>query len=107
MKIAAHVRRALMDKRPIVALESTIVAHGMPYPQNLNMSLQVEELIKERDVVPATIAILNGEIHVGLTQVQLETLATIGTKAKKCATRDIAVAMAQNLTAATTVSSTM
>ena len=100
------VQRALVDGLPIVALESTIISHGMPYPQNLETAKQVEMIVKENRSVPATIAILNGIPHIGLTATKLEELAKLGHKALKTARRDIyVVAIGGN--GATTVSATM
>ena len=90
----------------LVALDSTIISHGMLYPQNLETAKQVEMIMKENGVVPATIAILNGIPHIGLTATKLEELAKLGHKALKTARRDIyVVAIGGN--GATTVSATM
>ena len=107
IQLSGDVQQALLHKRAIVALESTIIAHGMPFPQNLEMAREVEEIIRKHDAVPATVAIMSGQIHVGLTADQLNHLAAIGPKATKCATRDLGLALAKRLDAATTVSSTM
>ncbi|PKK96639.1 MAG: pseudouridine-5-phosphate glycosidase, partial [Tenericutes bacterium HGW-Tenericutes-3] len=91
---------------PVVALESTIISHGMPYPENIKMANKVEEIIKSEGAVPATIAILNGKIKVGLTSEELEELA----KSKdvlKVSKRDFGFVLSQNKTGATTVSATM
>jgi pseudouridine-5'-phosphate glycosidase len=99
-------QRALVDGLPIVSLESIIISHGMPYPQNLETAKQVEMIVKENGVVPATIAILNGIPHIGLTTTELEELAKLGHKSLKTARRDIyVVAIGGN--GATTVSATM
>jgi len=71
-----EVREALRDGRPVVALESTIISHGMPYPQNVQMAVEVEQIIRDGGAVPATIAVLHGRPHIGLTQADLELLAT-------------------------------
>ncbi|ETV98439.1 hypothetical protein, variant [Aphanomyces invadans] len=107
MKISREVQDALRVGTPVVALESTIVSHGMPYPQNFTMATEVEALIRQHGACPATIAILNGEICVGLSEEQLHSLASFGTQATKCSTRDIAAVIARRGTGATTVSSTM
>lgn len=106
-KVAPLVQRALLDGLPIVALESTIISHGMPYPQNLETAKQVEMIVKENGAVPATIAILNGIPHIGLTTMELEELAKLGPKALKTARRDIAYVVAIGGNGATTVSATM
>ncbi|XP_043263251.1 pseudouridine-metabolizing bifunctional protein C1861.05 [Colletes gigas] len=93
---------------PIVALESTIITHGMPYPDNLKTAIKVENAVRSKGAVPATIAILNGQVHVGLNQEQLETLAnTQVAKTIKCSHRDISSIVSQNLNGGTTVSATM
>lgn len=101
-----EVRAALDKGAPVVALESTIITHGMPFPQNLEMARKVEDVIRENGAVPATIAVLKGEIHVGLGDAQLEQLAQT-TDAVKTSSRDLAADMVQGLTAGTTVSATM
>ena len=106
MHFSAEVRSALDKGAPVVALESTIITHGMPYPQNLEMARKVETVIRENGAVPATIAVLKGEIHVGLGDAQLEQLAQT-TDAVKTSSRDLAADMVQGLTAGTTVSATM
>ncbi|XP_054014330.1 uncharacterized protein LOC128895617 [Hylaeus anthracinus] len=93
---------------PIVALESTIITHGMPYPDNLKTAIKVENAVRTKGAVPATIAIVNGQIHIGLNQDQLETLAvTDSTKTIKCSRRDISSIVSQKLNGGTTVSATM
>ena len=106
MHFSDEVRNALDKGAPVVALESTIITHGMPFPQNLEMARKVEDVIRENGAVPATIAVLKGEIHVGLGDVQLEQLAQT-TDAVKTSSRDLAADMVQGLTAGTTVSATM
>lgn len=106
MYFSDEVRAALDKGAPVVALESTIITHGMPYPQNLEMARHVEAVIRENGAVPATIAVLKGEIHVGLGDSQLEQLAQT-TDAVKTSSRDLAADMVQGLTAGTTVSATM
>ena len=76
ISISSEIQNALANGDPIVALESTIVTHGMPYPENLQMATKVENLIRAKGVVPATVAVLNGTPHVGLDSGQLEELAT-------------------------------
>lgn len=106
ISINSDVENALSKKQPVLALESTIIAHGMPYPENIEFARQAETLVRKHDVIPATIAILNGNIHVGLNDDQLEILAS-SNDVEKIAVRDIALAVTQKLTGATTVSATM
>lgn len=101
-----EVRSALQDNRPVLALESTIIAHGMPYPENIEFAQQAETLVCKHGVTPATIAIINGKIHIGLDDEQLEILAN-SNNVEKVAVRDIAYAITQKITGATTVSATM
>jgi pseudouridine-5'-phosphate glycosidase len=92
--------------RPIVALESTIISHGMPYPQNVQTARKVEQIIRDAGAVPATIAIMDGKICVGLSDEQLETLGT-ASDAIKVSRRDLAYVLSQRLLGATTVAATM
>lgn len=103
-----EVADALAAGRPVVALESTIITHGMPWPQNLEMARQVEAVIRDNGAVPATIAVMGGQIHVGLTDEALETLAqTPPGQAMKLSRADLAVCLANGRTGATTVAATM
>jgi pseudouridine-5'-phosphate glycosidase len=106
LKTNREVATALSDHRPIVALESTVIAHGLPHPQNLETALRLEQIVREGGATPATIAVLNGKLHVGLDSQQLEYLAT-SRDIKKLSTRDLAVAVAHEWDGATTVASTM
>ncbi|MFF4800829.1 pseudouridine-5'-phosphate glycosidase [Streptomyces sp. NPDC001351] len=101
-----EVREALRDGRPVVALESTIISHGMPYPQNVQMAVEVEQIIRDGGAVPATIAVLNGRPHIGLTQADLELLAT-APDVTKASVRDLAYVIARGTHGATTVAATM
>lgn len=107
VKIAPDVAEALSRGNAVVALESTIISHGMPYPQNLETAKEVETIVRDNGAVPATIAILDGVPCIGLSAHQLERLATLGTKAHKTARRDIAQIVASRGNGATTVSATM
>ncbi|CAH9072048.1 unnamed protein product [Cuscuta epithymum] len=107
VKISPRVHEALAHGRPVVALESTIISHGMPYPQNLETAKQVETIVSMNGAEPATIAILNGVPCVGLSREELERLAILGSKARKTARRDIAHVVATRGNGATTVSATM
>lgn len=103
-----EVAQALKDGRPVVALESTIITHGMPYPQNLEMAREVEDVIRRGGAVPATIAIMGGQIHIGLTSDTLQALAqTPPEQAMKLSRADLAVCIANGRTGATTVAATM
>ena len=106
LAVAPDVADALAANRPVVALESTIIAHGMPYPRNLETAREVEAIIRDEGAVPATIAVLDGRIRVGLDASDLERLATAPDMAK-LSRRDMAVALAQGGHGATTVAATM
>ncbi|MEC7299120.1 MAG: pseudouridine-5'-phosphate glycosidase [Pseudomonadota bacterium] len=101
-----EVREALANNQPVVALESTIITHGMPYPQNLETARMVEDDVRAAGAVPATIAVLNGTLHIGLTHAQLEDLAQAKNVAK-LSRADMAVCIATGGTGATTVAATM
>lgn len=105
MNFNEEVADALNDKKPIVALESTVIAHGLPFPQNLETAKNLEQIIRESGAVPATIAVFDGEFCVGLNEKQLERLATDQT-IRKISRRDLPVAVAKKLNCATTVSTT-
>jgi pseudouridine-5'-phosphate glycosidase len=104
--IAPAVREALSTGRPVVALESTVISHGLPFPDNLAIALEVEEAVAASGALPATIAILGGQITVGLTESQIEQLARRH-NVRKCSRRDIPIAVARKLDGATTVAGTM
>ncbi|BDA44761.1 Pseudouridine-5'-phosphate glycosidase [Coccomyxa sp. Obi] len=105
--VGAEVQRALRMGAAVVALESTIISHGMPFPQNLETARAVESVIREQGAVPATIAILDGVPHIGLTDEQLHSLASQAGRVRKTSRRDLAYVMARRLHGATTVSATM
>ncbi|XP_038690929.1 pseudouridine-5'-phosphate glycosidase isoform X2 [Tripterygium wilfordii] len=107
VKLSPEVAEALSSGRPVVALESTIISHGMPYPQNLETAKEVEAIVRENGAIPATVAILDGTPCIGLHIEELEKLAKLGTKAQKTARRDIAYVVANRGNGATTVSATM
>ena len=96
---------ALHFERPIVALESTVISHGLPHPRNLDTALRLEQIVREGGAIPATIALLDGEIYAGLTQHQLELLAT-DQNVRKVSRRDLAITAAKKLNGATTVATT-
>ncbi|OMP10976.1 Pseudouridine-5'-phosphate glycosidase [Corchorus olitorius] len=107
VKLSAEVSEALASGKAVVALESTIISHGMPYPQNFETAKEVEAIVRENGAVPATIAILDGIPCVGLNLEQLERLAQLGKSVQKTARRDIAHVVATKRNGATTVSATM
>jgi pseudouridine-5'-phosphate glycosidase len=106
LEIANEVREALAAERAVVALESTIIAHGMPHPQNLETAQALEEIVRERGAVPATIAVLGGIYKVGLSAAELYTLAT-DRDVMKLSARDLPLAAVKRLHGATTVAATM
>ncbi|XP_071858284.1 uncharacterized protein isoform X2 [Bombus fervidus] len=100
---SSDIEVAKKNGLPIVALESTIITHGMPYPDNLKTAIQVENTVRKKGAIPATIGILNGQIHVGLNGEQLQTLAkSDSTKTIKCSRRDISTVVTQKLNGGTT-----
>jgi len=105
LKIAAEVAQAISDGRPVVALESTVIAHGLPRPQNLETAHRLQEVIRESGGVPATIAIIAGKLTVGLSDDEIKLLAE-KPDIRKISTRDIPIAVAQDWDGATTVAST-
>ena len=104
--IHPEVENAIENKQPIVALESTIISHGMPYPKNVETAFMVEETVRSNKAIPATIAIINGRLKVGLTNKEIEFLAT-NEEVKKVSRRDLPITIAQKLSGSTTVASTM
>ncbi|XP_062445759.1 uncharacterized protein LOC134148060 isoform X2 [Rhea pennata] len=105
-RIQPSIQEALVEGRPVVALESTIITHGMAYPQNLSMAREVEEIVTTNGAVPATVGILRGKIHIGLTDEELQFLA--GSKnVVKVSRRDLPYVLSQGLSGGTTVSGTM
>ena len=106
MKINPEVLEALKANKPVVALESTIISHGMPYPKNVETALKVEQVIREHGVVPATIGIIDGEPVVGMTPEEIELFGKVK-GIGKASRRDLPVVYAKKLWAATTVSSSM
>ncbi len=102
-----EVQAAIDKGQAVVALESTIIAHGMPYPQNLAVAREAEQVVRKAGAVPATIAILNGELRAGLSAAEMETFAKGGQAIAKVSTRDIPFIVAKRIPGATTVASTM
>jgi pseudouridylate synthase len=107
LKLKSSVQEALDEGKPVVALESTIIAHGLPFPDNLNLARNVERLVTMNGATPATIAVIGGELCVGLDDDVLERFAKEGPKIPKLTTRDLPIVVAQKLSGATTVSATM
>ena len=106
LDINPEVKTALEQGKPVVALESTIISHGMPYPKNVETALNVEKIIRDKGAVPATIAILSGKLKVGLTEEEIEYLGK-APKVIKASRRDIPYIVSKKLDGATTVASTM
>ena len=106
MKINPEVQKALLNNKPVVALESTIISHGMPYPKNVETALRVEKVIRDHGAIPATIGIIDGEPIVGMTPEEIELFGKTKGIAK-ASRRDLPVIYAKKMWAATTVASTM
>lgn len=107
LEISDEVRAALECGTPVVALESTIISHGMPYPQNVQTAKSVEQIIRNSGAVPATIAIIGGKLKAGLSEAEIEYLGKKGTDVIKASRRDIPVLLAKGEDGATTVTTTM
>ncbi len=107
IEINPIIESALKEKTPIVALESTIISHGMPYPQNVETALKVEEIVRDNGAIPATIAIIKGKFKVGLTKDEIAYLGKAGQKIVKASRRDIPYLISKKVDGATTVASTM
>ena len=107
LDIKPEVAEALAAGKPVVALESTIISHGMPYPQNVETALQVEQIIRDNGAVPATIAVIGGRLKAGLTAEEIEYFGKKGQAITKASRRDLAVLCARGLDGATTVTTTM
>jgi pseudouridine-5'-phosphate glycosidase len=107
LSVSPEVGDALASGRAVVALESTIITHGMPYPQNLKMAGEVEAIVRASGAVPATVALMDGQIRVGLTPADLQHLAETGMRAAKASRRDVAALLTAKSTAGTTVATTM
>ena len=107
LDISPEVALALQNGKPVVALESTIISHGMPYPQNVQTALRVEQTIREEGAVPATIAVIGGRLKAGLTEAEIEHLGKKGAAVAKASRRDLPVLVARGDDGATTVTTTM
>ena len=107
LDVNPEVAQAIAEGKPVVALESTIISHGMPYPQNVETALNVEKIIRENGAVPATIAIIGGRLKAGLTADEIEYFGKKGRAIHKASRRDLAVLCARGEDGATTVTTTM
>ena len=106
MDISEEIQNSIKENGPVVALESTIISHGMPFPQNLETALEVERIIRKEGAIPATIAVVEGRIKIGLSNLELEQFAQ-GTKSVKVSSRDLPLAISQKQDGGTTVAATM
>lgn len=107
LDIVDEVKEALEHGRPVVALESTIISHGMPYPQNVQTALEVERIIRANGAVPATIAVIGGRLRAGLSAEEIDYLGKRGREVTKVSRRDLAVVCSRGMDGATTVTTTM
>lgn len=107
LRCSPEVRAALQDRRPVVALESTIISHGMPFPQNVETALRVEKTVRAAGAVPATCAIIGGKLVAGLNANEIELLGKEGLSTPKASRRDLPYLVSQQKNGATTVASTM
>lgn len=107
LKISKEVAEALENRQPVVALESTIISHGMPYPQNVETAQRVEKIVRATGAVPATCAIIEGKLTAGLTAAEIEILGKTGQNVPKASRRDLPFLVSQKMNGATTVASTM
>lgn len=107
LDVAPEVAEALASNKPVVALESTIISHGMPYPKNVETALKVEKIIRDAGCVPATIAIIGGRLKAGLSEAEIEYLGKTGQAVPKVSRRDLPVIVAKGCDGATTVATTM
>ncbi len=107
LEVSEEVKDALKNNRPVVALESTIISHGMPYPQNVETALNVEKIIRDNGAVPATCAIIKGRLKCGLSKDEIELLGKGGSDISKASRRDIPVLLSRGSNGATTVTTTM
>ena len=107
LELSPEVQSALDQGKPVVALESTIISHGMPYPQNVETALRVQQIVRDNGAVPATVAILGGKLKLGLTDEEIEYLGKKGQAVTKASRRDLAVLVSRGEDGATTVATTM
>lgn len=107
LEVSPEVAQAVKEGRPVVALESTIISHGMPYPRNVETALEVEHLVRENGAIPATIGIIGGKLRAGLTKEEITHLGKVGTDITKVSRRDLPIVCARGMDGATTVTTTM
>lgn len=107
IRIHPDIKKALKNRQPVVAFESTIIAHGMPYPQNVETALNCERIIRENGAIPATVAIINGEITIGLTIAEIEEIGRGGKQVRKISARDFADVIYRKESGALTVAGTL
>src|SRR5210317_1930838 len=107
LDLSEEVAEAFKNNHPIVALESTIISHGMPYPKNVETALQLESVVQKNGAVPATIAIINGRLKAGLSEEEISYFGHKGTQITKVSRRDIPFMVSQKKDGATTVAATM
>lgn len=107
LEIASHIKTAIFEKKPVVALESTIISHGMPYPANVETALVVEACITAEGAIPATIAVINGRIKIGLTKEEIVQLGDGKIETQKLSRRDLPFALSAKKNGSTTVAATM
>uniref|UniRef100_G3MPW2 Pseudouridine-5'-phosphate glycosidase n=1 Tax=Amblyomma maculatum TaxID=34609 RepID=G3MPW2_AMBMU len=105
--VSEEVSAALQNGQPIVALETSILTHGIPYPENISTQSELEDIVRSKGAVPASIGVYDGTLHVGINKEKLESLAKTGTKAAKISRRDLPAALCKGLSGGTTVSATM
>lgn len=107
LEVSEEIKLAIEEGKPVVALESTIISHGMPYPKNVETALEVEKVVRDHGAIPATIAIIGGILKVGLTAEEIEYLGKEGLSVTKCSRRDLPIVVAKKMDGATTVATTM
>lgn len=107
LRVSEEVKEALQNNQPVVALESTIISHGMPYPKNVETALLVEKTVRENGAVPATVCVIGGKLVVGATREDIEYLGRTGLKIPKASRRDLPVLLSKGMDGATTVTTTM
>lgn len=107
LRLSDEVSNALKNGKPVVALESTIISHGMPYPQNAQTALRCQEILRERGVTPATCAVIGGKLYAGLTDEQIDYLGRAGSSVVKASRRDLPLLCSKGMDGATTVAATM
>jgi pseudouridine-5'-phosphate glycosidase len=107
LRCSPEVLAALAESRPVLALESTVISHGLPWPRNLETALAIEAAVREAGAVPATMAVLEGKLKAGLSAAELEQLARLGQASVKCSTRDLPFVLQSGQSGTTTVAATM